>query len=268
MNIDHTDPSHEHSAYYTNGRDSIIRVRDLYKSFGNNHVLKGVSLDVYEGENVVVLGRSGSGKSVLIKCIVRLLEYDSGNLEVFGAEVKDMNAHELNILRQRIGFSFQGSALYDAMTVRQNLEFPLKRNMPNLPESEINDKVEKALKDVGLLSSIDLMPSELSGGMKKRVGVARTLILEPELMLYDEPTAGLDPITALEINELILEVQEKYKTSSIVITHDLSCARMTGNRIVVLIDGQFPIRGTYEELATLQDPRLKPFFDYFSTSVI
>ncbi len=262
------DSSQNDTNLSANGREGIIHVRDLYKSFGNNHVLQGVSLDVYEGENVVVLGRSGSGKSVLIKCMVRLLPHDSGTLKVFGQEVASLDAAELNQLRQRIGFSFQGSALYDAMTVRENLEFPLRRNIQGLSEKQITEKVEKALIDVGLIDSIDLMPSELSGGMKKRVGVARTLILEPELMLYDEPTAGLDPITALEINELILEVQRIYKTSSIVITHDLSCARITGNRIVVLIDGQFPIRGTYEELASLQDPRLKPFFDYFSTSVI
>lgn len=246
---------------YTN-RDKVIEVTNLYKSFGDNHVLKGIDIDVYDGENLVVLGRSGTGKSVLIKCMVGLLKPDRGTMKILGEEVTELDSVGLDELRRDIGFSFQGSALYDSMSVRENLLFPLERNQKNLTQSEKTHKIEEALDNVGLLSSIDLMPSELSGGMKKRVGVARTLILNPKIMLYDEPTAGLDPITAKEINELIIEVQRLYQTSAIIITHDITCARMTGNRIAALTEGYCELKGTYDELKALEDPRLKPFFEY------
>lgn len=244
------------------GRDVVIEIDGLNKSFGNNHVLKNISMELYEGENLVVLGRSGTGKSVLIKCIVGLMKPDNGILKVFGQNIPDLNSFEINQLRKKIGFSFQMSALYDSMNVRENLEFPLRRNEPGLTQGEINDRVEEALKNVGLLYAIDLMPVELSGGMQKRVGIARTLILNPTIMLYDEPTAGLDPITAGEINELILSVQETYHTSAIIITHDITCALMTGNRINFMYEGEFVLRGTYDELSKKDDLRIRPFFEY------
>ncbi|MEZ4827077.1 MAG: ATP-binding cassette domain-containing protein [Bacteroidia bacterium] len=244
------------------GRDVIIEIEGLNKSFGDNHVLKNIDMKLYQGENLVVLGRSGTGKSVLIKCIVGLMRSDSGVLRVMGRNVPDLNTFEMNDLRKRIGFSFQMSALYDSMNVRENLEFPLKRNEPGLNQGEINDRVEEALSNVGLLHAIDLMPVELSGGMQKRVGIARTLILNPSIMLYDEPTAGLDPITAGEINELILSVQEQYHTSSIIITHDITCARMTGNRINFMYEGEFVLKGGYNDLSVVDDPRIRPFFEY------
>lgn len=240
----------------------VILVKDLYKSFGDLHVLKGVNLEVNKGENVVVLGRSGTGKSVLIKILVGLLNQDRGSAIVLGQEVSQLNEKELRQLRMKIGFSFQNSALYDSMTVRENLEFPLVRNVPGLTKAEINDKVESVLDAVGLLQTINQAPSELSGGQRKRIGIARTLILEPEIMLYDEPTAGLDPITCIEINELINEVQEKYHTSAIIITHDLTCARQTGDRIAMLLDGYFTEQGTFEEVFATPDERIKSFYDY------
>ncbi|MDX2246130.1 MAG: ATP-binding cassette domain-containing protein [Bacteroidia bacterium] len=243
-------------------REVVIEIEGLNKSFGENHVLKNISMKLFEGENLVVLGRSGTGKSVLIKCIVGLMKSDSGILRVMGRDVTSMNSFAINDLRKRIGFSFQMSALYDSMNVRENLEFPLKRNEPGLNQAEINDRVEEALSNVGLLYAIDLMPVELSGGMQKRVGIARTLILNPTIMLYDEPTAGLDPITAGEINELILSVQETYHTSSIIITHDITCARMTSNRINFMYEGEFVLRGTYNDLSEAEDPRIRPFFEY------
>jgi phospholipid/cholesterol/gamma-HCH transport system ATP-binding protein len=204
----------------TTNPKAVISIRDVQKSFGDYNVLKGADLDLYEGENLVVLGRSGTGKSVLIKIISGLLTQDKGTVNVLGNEVETLNTKELTALRLRIGFSFQSSALYDSMTVRENLEFPLVRNKKNLSKGEVNTAVETVLDAVGLLQTINQMPSELSGGQRKRIGIARTLILKPEIMLYDEPTAGLDPITCIEINNLINEVQERYKTSSIIITHD------------------------------------------------
>ncbi|CAG5068657.1 putative ribonucleotide transport ATP-binding protein mkl [Dyadobacter sp. CECT 9623] len=240
----------------------VINIQDLHKSFGSLHVLRGVDLRVEKGENVVVLGRSGTGKSVLIKIIAGLLKQDRGDCLVLGQEVSTLNQKELRDLRMKIGFSFQNSALYDSMTVRENLEFPLVRNVANLTRAEINEQVETVLDAVGLLQTINQVPSELSGGQRKRIGIARTLILQPEIMLYDEPTAGLDPITCLEINELINEVKEKYHTSSIIITHDLTCARATGDKIAMLLDGQFLKQGTFEEVFNTEEERIKSFYDY------
>lgn len=246
----------------TTQEDPIISIRDVYKSFGDLHVLNGVDLDVYRGENVVVLGRSGTGKSVLIKIIVGLLQQDKGSVNVLGQEVSGLWGPALNVLRRKIGFSFQNSALYDSMTVRENLEFPLVRNVANLTRSEINEQVESVLESVGLSQTINQVPSQLSGGQRKRIGIARTLILKPEIMLYDEPTAGLDPITCIEINELINEVKEKYQTTAIIITHDLTCARETGDRIAMLLDGQFLKTGTFDEVFASDEERVKSFYDY------
>jgi phospholipid/cholesterol/gamma-HCH transport system ATP-binding protein len=240
----------------------VIDIRGLYKSFGDNHVLQGVDLEVYKGENVVVLGRSGTGKSVLIKIISGMLVQDQGYVNVLGQEVDKLTPLQLRELRLKIGFSFQSSALYDSMTVRKDLEFPLVRNQRKLKRAEINTAVETVLDAVGLLQAINQMPAQLSGGQRKRIGIARTLILRPEIMLYDEPTAGLDPITSFEINELINEVQEKYKTSSIIITHDLTCAKSTGDRIAMMLDGKFVKQGTFNEVFNSQDERIKNFYDY------
>lgn len=246
-----------------NGQPEIMAsIRNLRKSFGDREVLKGVDLDLYKTENLVILGRSGTGKSVLIKCMVALIKPDSGTINILGKDVFSLDARELNELRLQIGFSFQGSALYDSMTVRENLEFPLKRNLGITERDELNRLVVNALEDVGLAHTINQMPSELSGGMRKRVGIARTLILKPKIMLYDEPTSGLDPITAIEINELILSMREKYKMSSIIITHDISSAKHTSDRIVALIDGESKLEGTFEELKHTKDPDLEPFFKY------
>lgn len=240
----------------------MASIRDLRKSFGDRDVLKGVNLELYKSENLVILGRSGTGKSVLIKCMVGLIKPDSGSINVLGKDVFSLNAKELNDLRLQIGFSFQGSALYDSMTVRENLEFPLKRNFGITNRQELNDTVMGALEDVGLAHTVNQMPAELSGGMRKRVGIARTLILKPKIMLYDEPTSGLDPITAMEINDLILLMREKYKMSSIIITHDISSAKHTSDRIVALVGGENRMEGTFDELKHTQDPELEPFFNY------
>ncbi len=250
------------SADVNNLPDVMVSVRDVWKSFGDRDVLKGVDLDLYKSENLVILGRSGTGKSVLIKCMVGLMKPDAGSITVLGKNVFALDQKELNDLRLRIGFSFQGSALYDSMTVRQNLEFPLVRNFGLTNRTELNDMVMHALEDVGLAHTVDQMPAELSGGMRKRVGIARTLILKPSIMLYDEPTSGLDPITAMEINDLILEVREKYQTSSIIITHDISSAKHTSDRIVALVEGQNRVEGTFDALKSTTDPELEPFFNY------
>jgi phospholipid/cholesterol/gamma-HCH transport system ATP-binding protein len=242
--------------------NQVITIKGLEKSFDDYHVLRGVDLELFQGENLVVLGRSGTGKSVLIKIISGLLKADAGTIDVLGQDIDKITDEELQKLRIRIGFSFQNSALYDSMTVRQNLEFPLVRNRKGITKAEINEAVESVLDAVGLSQTINQMPSELSGGQRKRIGIARTLILNPEIMLYDEPTAGLDPITCIEINELINEVQQKYKTSSIIITHDLTCAKQTGDRIAMLLDGQFQRQGTFDEVFDTSDERVKPFFDY------
>ena len=240
----------------------MASIRDLHKSFGDRDVLQGVNLDLYRSENLVILGRSGTGKSVLIKCMVGLIKPDSGTINVLGKDVFSLTPKELNDLRLQIGFSFQGSALYDSMTVRENLEFPLKRNFGLTNRRELQDLVVNALEDVGLAHTINQMPAELSGGMRKRVGIARTLILKPKIMLYDEPTSGLDPITAMEINDLILSMREKYKMSSIIITHDISSAKHTSDRIVALVGGVNRLEGTFDELKTTKDPELEPFFTY------
>ncbi len=241
---------------------TVIQLRNIRKSFGPLPVLKGVDLDVFKGENVVVLGRSGSGKSVLIKIIAGLLRPDQGSVIVLDKEVDKLDTRELQALRTRIGFSFQSSALYDGMNVRANLEFPLVRNKRHLGRKEIDAAVAQVLDDVGLAQTINQMPSELSGGQRKRIGIARTLILQPEIMLYDEPTAGLDPVSSVEINDLINEVQERYNTSSVIITHDLTCAKSTGDRVVMLAEGYFLRQGSFEEVFDSADPRVKDFYNY------
>lgn len=247
---------------FINYDEPVITIHDLYKSFGDLHILRGVNLDLYRGENLVVLGRSGTGKSVLIKVIAGLLKADKGSVEVLGQSLDNIGVKELQALRLKIGFSFQSSALYDSMTVRENLEFPLVRVHRRLSRQEIDAAVINVLEAVDLLQSIDQMPSELSGGQRKRIGIARTLILQPDIMLYDEPTAGLDPITCIEINKLINEVQDRYKTSSIIITHDLACAKSVGDRIVMLLDGTFERQGSFDDIFNTDDPRVKPFYDY------
>lgn len=238
----------------------IIAIKDLYKSFGENEILKGINLTVNKGEDLVVLGRSGSGKSVTIKCLVGLVKADKGEIKVFGTDITTLDTNELNEIRLKIGFMFQDGALYDSMSIRQNLTFALKHHTQNLDEADIETKIIEALDNVGLKESIDKMPSELSGGMKKRIALARTIITRPEIILYDEPTSGLDTITSREISELILSVQKKYKTSSIIITHDMACAKMTGNRIMILKDGAINAVGTYEELEKSEDEWVRSFF--------
>ncbi|MEQ8477483.1 ATP-binding cassette domain-containing protein [Fulvivirga sp.] len=238
----------------------VINIENLRKSFGDNHVLRGFNLKVSPGETVAVLGKSGSGKSVLIKCLVGLLPYDSGMAQVLGKNIGGLTQEELDKLRTDIGFLFQGSALYDSMTVRENLEFSLRRHIDRLNGESINDKVVEVLDSVGLAGTENLMPEELSGGMKKRVALARTLIINPRIIFYDEPTSGLDPITSKEISHLILEIQNKYKTSSIMITHDVQCSRIAANRIVLLVDGVNYVEGRYDELINSPDPEVQAFF--------
>ena len=247
---------------HSDSKDVVISISKLYKSFGENHVLQGIDLELYKGENLVVLGRSGTGKSVLIKIIVGLLRSDSGIVKVFGKEVDKLDKKELRELRLKIGFLFQHSALYDSMTIRENLEFPLVRNKRNISRKEIDGSVKDVLEAVGLSDTINQLPSELSGGQQKRVGLARTLIMKPEIIFYDEPTTGLDPLTSGEINDLINEVQEKYKTSSIIITHDLTCAKDTGDRIFMMMNGKFIRHGDFEEVFDTSDERIRGFFDY------
>jgi phospholipid/cholesterol/gamma-HCH transport system ATP-binding protein len=241
---------------------AAIYIRELYKSFDDNKVLQGINFDVCKGENVVILGRSGSGKSVLIKIIAGLLKPDKGIIKVLGKDITRLNKKQLKELRLNIGFIFQAGALYDSMTVKKNLEFSLIRGHKNLNEKQVNSEIESVLDAVGLLQTINQLPAELSGGQKKRIAIARTLILKPEIMLYDEPTGGLDPTTSIEINNLINDVREKYNTSSIIITHDLTCAKTTGDRIFMLYDGKFIREGTFEEVFKTNDPRIRSFYDY------
>jgi phospholipid/cholesterol/gamma-HCH transport system ATP-binding protein len=240
----------------------VISIKNLYKSFGENHVLQGIDLELHRGENLVVLGRSGTGKSVLIKIIVGLLKPDKGTVKVFGKEVDKLDKKELTELRLKIGFLFQHSALYDSMTIRENLEFPLVRNRKDISSKEIDESVKDVLEAVGLESTINQLPSELSGGQQKRVGLARTLIMKPEIIFYDEPTSGLDPLTSGEINDLINQVQEKYKTSSIIITHDLTCAKATGDSVFMMEKGKFIRHGDFEEVFDTKDKTIRGFFDY------
>lgn len=241
----------------------VLQIKDLKKSFGDNHVLNGFNLELSKGENLVIMGKSGSGKSVMIKCLVGLMEADSGIIRVMQNDVTTLDQRSLDILRADIGFLFQGSALYDSMTVRENLEFPLRRHA-NKFDNDIDTEslVIEALENVGLVDAIDLMPSELSGGMKRRIALARTLILKPKIILYDEPTSGLDPITAKEIITLMQDIQKAYDTSSLIITHDVDCARVISDRMILLIDGIDYAVGTYAELSSHKDPKIKAFFKH------
>lgn len=242
------------------GEESVIEIINLKKSFGAQEVLKNISLNLYSGENLIVLGKSGSGKSVLIKCIVRLLSSDSGIINVFEKNVRELNNKDLGELRKKIGFLFQSGALYDSMTVKENLEFPLRRIKKEYSEKQISEKINEVLENVGLADSLNKMPSQLSGGMRKRISLARTIVVDPSIILYDEPTTGLDPVTSDEISSLINVVQEKYKTSSIIITHDIECARKTANRIIMLKDGEVYIDGKPDEFENSEDPLVKSFF--------
>ncbi|GAB2700943.1 ABC transporter ATP-binding protein [Mucilaginibacter koreensis] len=240
--------------------ENVIEIKHLKKSFGKKEVLKDINLTVKRGENLVVLGRSGQGKSVTIQCLVGMLMPDGGSIKVFGKEVPELNDVELKELRSKIGFLFQGAALYDSMPVKENLEFPLTRVLKIKDQAEIDQRVKEVLESVGLPDAAAKIPSDLSGGMRKRIGLARTLIVNPEIMLYDEPTTGLDPITSREISELILQMQKKYKTTSIIITHDMDCAKVTADRVVVMRDGEYVAEGTFEELQQSNDEFVKSFF--------
>lgn len=241
--------------------DVVISIKNIYKSFGNNHVLQDFSLDLKKGENLVVLGKSGSGKSVLIKCIIGLMKPEKGTVNVLGKNIPSLNHQELDEIRTRVGFLFQSNALYDSMTVRENLEFPLRRHWINVSKEEVNDLVMEALANVGLENTVDMRPAELSGGMRKRIALARTLILKPEIILYDEPTTGLDPLTGKEISNLMIKLAKKYNTSSIVISHDMNCVKIVASRIVLLLNGKCYANGTYEELKNSTDENIKAFFE-------
>jgi len=241
--------------------DVVIKIKNLKKRFGDNNVLNGFNMELFKGENLVVMGKSGSGKSVMIKCLIGLLSHDSGVIHVMGNDITSMNHEDLDKLRTNIGFLFQGSALYDSMTVKENLEFPLRRHKEKFGiKYDKNKMVLEALDNVGLVDAINLMPSELSGGMKRRVALARTLIMQPKIILNDEPTSGLDPITAKEIIELMQSIQEKYQTSSLIITHDMDCARVIADRMILLVNGIDYVEGTYNELSKITDPTVKAFF--------
>jgi phospholipid/cholesterol/gamma-HCH transport system ATP-binding protein len=244
-----------------NTANPVIEVKNLYKTFGSNEVLIDFNFNLYPGENVVVLGKSGSGKSVLIKCIIGLMKPDKGSINVLKREVPQLNSTELDKLRVKVGFLFQSNALYDSMTVRENLEFPLRRHWFKTNKSEENDLIIEALNNVGLANTVDMMPAELSGGMRKRIALARTLILKPEIILYDEPTTGLDPITGKEISNLMNDIKRKYKTSSIIISHDINCVKIVADRIVMLIDGKCYATGTLDELKNSTDLKVKQFFE-------
>ncbi len=248
-----------------NKAESVIDVKNLSKSFGKNKVLAGIDLELKRAENLVVLGKSGSGKSVLIKCIVKLIVPDSGSIDVLGKDILQASQKNLTELRGKIGFLFQSAALYDSMTVKENLEFPLIRQNRKIKRDEIDHKINEVLKNVGLEQSLLKMPSELSGGMRKRIGLARTLILEPEIVLYDEPTTGLDPVTSAEISDLINEIQDKFNTSSIIITHDMHCVGVTSNRIVMIKEGVIFKSGTYQELIKSDDEWVQSFFNIQKT---
>ncbi|MGV8944812.1 MAG: ABC transporter ATP-binding protein [Lutibacter sp.] len=238
--------------------EPVLTIKDLTKSFGDNHVLNGFSLELFEGENLVLMGKSGSGKSVMLKCLIGLMQPDSGTLEIMGKDITNLAQKEFNELRTKLGFLFQGSALYDSMTVRENLEFPMRRQKKT--EEESLKLVHEALESVGLSEAIDLMPEELSGGMKRRIALARAIILKPKIIIYDEPTTGLDPITSKEIIQLMRDIQQNHKTSSLIITHDVDCARVISNRMILLIDGINYVEGTFEELTASKDEKIQAFF--------
>ncbi|MCK9399734.1 MAG: ATP-binding cassette domain-containing protein [Bacteroidales bacterium] len=248
------------ASFNTKSDEPVIEIINLKKSFGQQEVLKNVSLKLFNGENLAVLGKSGTGKSVLIKCIVGLLNSDGGTINVFEKNVTTLNRKELGELRQKIGFLFQSGALYDSMTVKQNLEFPLRRIKKNLTQKEIEEKINEVLENVGLADALNKMPSQLSGGMRKRISLARTIVVDPMIMLYDEPTTGLDPVTSDEISSLIMDVQKKYKTSSMIITHDIKCARNTANRIIMLEEGEVYEEGKVAYFENSTDPLIKSFF--------
>jgi phospholipid/cholesterol/gamma-HCH transport system ATP-binding protein len=250
----------ENAELKNNMTEAIIEVQNLQIKFGKQEVLKDVSLNLYKGENLVVLGKSGSGKSVLIKCIVNLLTFKKGTIKVFGDDILLMNRNEISSMRKKIGFLFQSGALYDSMTVKENIEFPLRRIKAELNEKEIDEKVKEVLENVGLIDSINKMPSQLSGGMRKRISLARTIVIDPLIMLYDEPTTGLDPITANEISELIKNIQEKYNTASIIITHDIQCARTTADRLVMLREGEIYLEGNLKQFEESKDEMIMSFF--------
>lgn len=240
----------------------VIEVKKIHKSFGTNHVLNNFSMRVDSGENVAILGKSGSGKSVLIKCIINLMFPEEGTIYVLGENIGELDVESLDKMRARVGFLFQSNALYDSMTVRDNLEFPLRRHWDKEQRARgAENAVRQALQDVGLEHTIDMMPAELSGGMRKRIALARTLILKPEIILYDEPTTGLDPVTAREISHLIVKVQKKYNTSSVIISHDMNCIDITSNRVVMLIDGRCYADNTFTKLQASEDPRIREFFE-------
>jgi phospholipid/cholesterol/gamma-HCH transport system ATP-binding protein len=243
-------------------QEPIILIKDLYKSFNDSVVLRGIDLSVYKGENLALLGRSGSGKSVLIKILVGLLKPDKGEVYVFGQRIDQLSSKELNAVRLKIGFSFQSSALYDSMSIRQNLEFPLIKNIKDISREQIDKSVEEVLDAVDLREKINQMPGDLSGGQRKRIGIARTIILKPEIMLYDEPTSGLDPVTSAEINKLIKQIQRQYNTTSIIITHDLTCAKDTGDRMTILRDGKLFKTGKFQEVFNTDDELIKSFYNY------
>lgn len=243
----------------SSGKKPVISIKGLCKQFGDNVVLKDFNMEMYEDENLVLMGKSGSGKSVLIKCIIGLMEPDSGSIEVLGRNISELGQQEMDDLRAEIGFLFQGSALYDSMTVRENLEFPLRRHRERM-KGKTKDLVLEALNNVGLAHTLELMPAELSGGMQRRVALARALILKPSIILYDEPTTGLDPITAKEIIHLMLDIQKKFNTSSLIITHDVDCARVISNRVILLFEQTNYAEGTFSDLSTSQDPKVKAFF--------
>lgn len=256
-----TQEGHIEARPKTSEREKVIEIRDLRISFGEQEVLKGISIDLYKGENLIVLGKSGSGKSVLIKCIAELLKPDSGHIRVLGEDLGELDRKELADIRKKIGFLFQSGALYDSMTVKDNLIFPLERMKKKFSKQEMEQKILEALDNVGLKSALNKMPSELSGGMRKRIALARTIVVDPQIMLYDEPTTGLDPITSGEISKLINEVQHKYRTSSIIITHDIACAREIADRVIMLKDGEIYSEGTMPEYEESEDPWIRSFFN-------
>lgn len=244
----------------TNERKPVIRIRNLCKKFGDQIVLDNFNMDLYEGENLVLMGKSGSGKSVMIKCMVGLMEPDSGEIEVLGKNILELHHQEMDELRAEIGFLFQGSALYDSMTVQENLEFPLRHHKKKFEGENTEPLINEALENVGLAQTKELMPAELSGGMQRRIALARALILKPKIILYDEPTTGLDPITAKEIILLMMKIQKMYKTSSLIITHDVDCARVISNRMILLLEATNYAQGSFEELSNSNDPKIKAFF--------